>query len=99
MRLSTAQETEATVAIRDIWYGLEGSFFSRPCENQREACRLGEESGTRGFGGYRAHQISSAVWPPWPDVDFHLEKGEIMGLIGPNGSGKDHRFQSDRRRF
>ena len=21
-------------------------------------------------------------------VDFHLEKGEIMGLIGPNGSGK-----------
>lgn len=22
------------------------------------------------------------------DIDFHLEKGEIVGLVGPNGSGK-----------
>src|SRR5512147_2762015 len=25
-------------------------------------------------------------------VDFHLEKGEILGLIGPNGSGKTTLF-------
>jgi len=26
------------------------------------------------------------------DVDFHVEKGEIVGLIGPNGSGKTTLF-------
>ena len=22
------------------------------------------------------------------DIDFHLDQGEIVGLVGPNGSGK-----------
>jgi len=33
---------------------------------------------TKSFGGVTANK----------DITFHLEKGEILGLIGPNGSGK-----------
>ena len=33
---------------------------------------------TKAFGGLKA--VS--------DVTFHVKEGEIMGLIGPNGSGK-----------
>src|SRR5512136_2971861 len=32
----------------------------------------------KAFGGLRAIQ----------DLDYYVEKGEILGLIGPNGSGK-----------
>ena len=43
---------------------------------------LETESLTINFGGLYA--VDS--------VDFHLEKGEIVGLIGPNGSGKSTFF-------
>lgn len=33
---------------------------------------------TKTFGGLKANS----------DIDFHVEEGEIVAIIGPNGSGK-----------
>ena len=31
------------------------------------------------------------------ELDVRIEKDEIVGLIGPNGAGQDHRLQRDHR--
>jgi branched-chain amino acid transport system ATP-binding protein len=48
------------------------------------AALLEVESVSKSFGGVRANR----------DVSLHVEDGEIVGLIGPNGSGKTTVFTS-----
>ncbi|HEX9909334.1 MAG TPA: ATP-binding cassette domain-containing protein, partial [Desulfatiglandales bacterium] len=42
---------------------------------------------SKSFGGVQAIM----------NVSFDLAKGEILGVIGPNGSGKNHPGQPDHR--